>query len=69
MAIHSLSGVTTSDFVNLVRIKKAVELIERENYRFNEVAFHVGFSSQSYFNKCFKKVYNSTPKEYFEKHN
>jgi signal transduction histidine kinase/ligand-binding sensor domain-containing protein/DNA-binding response OmpR family regulator len=67
--IKSLSGVTTSDFVNLVRIKKAVELIERENYRFNEVAFHVGFSSQSYFNKCFKKVYNATPKEYFEKHN
>jgi AraC-like DNA-binding protein len=29
----------------------------------------VGFSSQSYFNKCFKKVYYATPKEYFEKHN
>jgi YesN/AraC family two-component response regulator len=66
--IKSLSGVTTSDFVNLVRIKKAVELINKENYLFNEVAYHVGFSSQSYFNKCFKKVYNATPKEYFEKH-
>lgn len=64
--IKSLSGVTTSDFVNLVRIKKAVELIKKENYLFNEVAFKVGFSSQSYFTKCFKKVYHVTPKEYFE---
>ena len=66
--IKSLSGETTTDFVNLTRLKKAVELIKKENYLFNEVAYHVGFNSQSYFNKCFKKVYNMTPKEYFEKH-
>lgn len=65
--IKSLSGITTSEFVNLVRIKKAVELITQENYLFSEVAFQVGFSSQSYFNRCFKKVYNVTPKEYFAK--
>lgn len=65
--IKSLSGLTTTDFVNLVRIKKAVELITKEDYRFNEVAFQVGFSSQSYFNRCFKKVYKVTPKAYFDK--
>ena len=48
------------------RIKKAVELIKKENYLFNEVAYQVGFNSQSYFTKCFKKVYKSTPKEYFK---
>ncbi|KJF43516.1 hypothetical protein LH29_15015 [Draconibacterium sediminis] len=65
--IKSLSGVTTSEFVNLVRLKKAIELIKEKNYRFNEVAFEVGFSSHSYFNRCFKKVYGVTPKEYFMK--
>jgi len=65
--IKSLSGLTTTDFVNLVRIKKAVELITKKDYRFNEVAFQVGFSSQSYFNRCFKKVYKVTPKAYFDK--
>ncbi len=65
--IKSLSGVTTTEFVNLVRIKKAVELIEQQNCTFNEVAFRVGFSSQSYFTKCFKKVYDITPKDYFSK--
>jgi AraC-like DNA-binding protein len=63
-----LSGLTTSDFVNLIRVKKAVELIKTDNFLFSEVAFRVGFSSQSYFTKCFKKVYNVTPKEYFEEH-
>lgn len=64
--IKSLSGETTSEFVNLIRIKKAVELLGSGQYRFNEVAYQVGFSSQSYFNRCFKKVYNTTPKEYIE---
>lgn len=65
--IKSLSGVTTSEFVNLVRLKKAIQLIKEKDYRFNEVAFEVGFSSHSYFNRCFKKVYGVTPKEYFMK--
>ncbi|SNR66192.1 Signal transduction histidine kinase [Lutibacter agarilyticus] len=64
--IKSLSGLSTSDFVNLVRIKYAVKLIIEENYRFSEVTYKVGFSSQSYFTRCFKKVYNVSPKEYFE---
>ncbi|WP_418263707.1 two-component regulator propeller domain-containing protein [Flavobacterium faecale] len=64
--IKSLSGLTTTDFVNLIRIKYAVKLIIEENCRFSEVTYKVGFSSQSYFTRCFKKVYNVSPKEYFE---
>ena len=67
--IKSLSGMTTSDFVNMVKVKKAVELIKNENLTFSEVAFRLGFSSQSYFTRCFKKVYNTTPKAYFDKNN
>ncbi|WP_066630604.1 hybrid sensor histidine kinase/response regulator transcription factor [Labilibacter marinus] len=66
--IKSLSGLSTSDFVNLVRVKLAIELVKTSNCTFNEVAFKVGFSSQSYFTKCFKKAYNTTPKAYFYKH-
>jgi signal transduction histidine kinase/ligand-binding sensor domain-containing protein/DNA-binding response OmpR family regulator len=65
--IKSLSGVTSSEFVNLIRVKKAVELIKNENYLFTEVAYHVGFSSRTYFTKCFKKVYGVSPTEYFNK--
>tara|TARA_R110002096_G_scaffold398142_7_gene594181 strand:+ start:1635 stop:2120 length:486 start_codon:yes stop_codon:yes gene_type:complete len=65
--IKSLSGLTTSEFVNLIKIKYAVNLVRKENYRFSEVYHRAGFSSQSYFTRCFKKVYNVTPKEYFNK--
>jgi signal transduction histidine kinase/ligand-binding sensor domain-containing protein/DNA-binding response OmpR family regulator len=64
--IKSLTGVSTTEFVNLIRIKKAIELIKKENYLFSEVAYQVGFNSQSYFTKCFKKVYGVAPKEYFK---
>lgn len=63
--IKLISGVTTTEYVNWVRVTKAVELITTEKCYFNEIAFRVGYSSQSYFTKCFKKVYNVTPKEYF----
>ncbi len=53
----------------MIKVKLAVELIEESNYSFSEVAFKLGFSSKSYFTRCFKKVYNSTPKAYFEKDN
>lgn len=64
--IKSLTGASTTEFVNLIRIKKAIELIKKENKLFNEVAYQVGFNSQSYFIKCFKKVYGVAPKEYFQ---
>ncbi len=63
--IKSLSGTSTSEFVNLVRINNAVKLIENGNHTYGDVAFHVGFNSQSYFIRCFKKIYGKTPKDYF----
>ncbi|QCX00979.1 response regulator [Aggregatimonas sangjinii] len=64
--IKSLSGLSTTGFINLIRIECAVKLVREKNYRFNEVAYRVGFSSQSYFTRCFKKVYKVTPQEYFK---
>ena len=58
--------MSTSEFVNLVRIEQAVKLVKEENFSFSEVAYKVGFSSQSYFTRCFKKVYEVSPKEYFK---
>ncbi len=65
--IKTLSGMTTSEYINMVKMQKAVEYIKSSEYTFNEIAFKLGFSSQSYFTRCFKKVYKITPKEYFEK--
>lgn len=52
-----------TEIVNDFRIKKAKQLI-RENCSFKEVAASVGFGSQSYFTKIFKKKVGMSPKEY-----
>ena len=52
-----------TDILNDLRIKEAKKLI-RQNMILKEVAFNVGFRSQSYFAKAFKKAVGISPKEY-----
>ncbi len=56
--------VTPNDFIRVVRLKKAAELLYQKEYRINEIAFIVGFSSSSYFSKCFFKQYGVLPKDF-----
>lgn len=70
LKMKNISGLTFTDYVRIARLKRAVELMKRGERNFNEIAFQVGFSSSSYFCKCFKKQFNMTPSEYLkEKHN
>ena len=64
--IKALSGMSTSEFVNLVRIQKAEHLISNGKHTLSDVAHLVGFSNHSYFSQCFKKVYGVSPKDYFK---
>lgn len=52
-----------TEIVNFQRIKKAKQLIE-EGYSFKEITYQVGFTSQSYFTKIFKKLVQMSPGEY-----
>ncbi|WP_229127678.1 response regulator transcription factor [Bacteroides nordii] len=64
--IKALSGTSPTDFIRLIRLKKASELIAEGHYRTGEVCYIVGINSPSYFIKLFQKQFNMTPKE-FEK--
>jgi signal transduction histidine kinase/ligand-binding sensor domain-containing protein/DNA-binding response OmpR family regulator len=66
--VKSISELTPNDFIRLIRLKKAAELLRQKEYRVNEVAFIVGFNSSSYFSKCFYKQFGVLPKD-FEKDN
>lgn len=57
------SGQNFTEIVNDMRIKEAKRLIKND-YSFKEVAYNVGFGSQSYFTKIFKKKVGMSPKEY-----
>lgn len=64
--LKGISGLTPNDFIRLVRLKKAAELFSQGEYRINEVCFLVGFSSPSYFAKCFQKQFGVLPTEFIK---
>lgn len=66
--IKSLFNLSPLDFIRLIRLKKAAELIQEGKYRIGDICSMVGFGSSSYFSKLFLKQFGMTPKE-FEKQN
>lgn len=62
--IKGLSGLTPNDFIKLERLKKAAHLIREKKYQISEVCYIVGFSSPSYFSKCFHKQFGVLPKDF-----
>ena len=61
--IKALSGIAPTEYLKVLRLNKAAELIRQGN-RVNEVYQQVGFSSASYFAKCFKAQFNVLPKDF-----
>lgn len=61
--IKALAGMSPNDYLKTLRMNKAAELI-RGGARISEVAEQVGFTSSSYFAKCFKAQYGVLPKDY-----
>ena len=66
--IKVLSGLSPNDFIRLIRLKKAAELILDGKHRIGEICYLVGINSPSYFSKIFLKQFGMTPKD-FEKQN
>ena len=62
--IKSLTGVTPNNFILIYRLNKAAAMIRSREYRLNEIADMVGFSSQSHFSRCFKQHFGMAPKDY-----
>lgn len=57
-------GKSVGDYVNSIRLKKAIELLESTNYNISKVMDSVGYDNESHFYKLFKKTYGVTPKEF-----
>lgn len=58
------TGMNFSAFLNSLRMRKAVELLEHTDKKVYEIAEEVGYSSLSYFSTAFKKSFGQTPAEY-----
>lgn len=67
--LSALTGLPVKEFIRLIRIKTAAELILKNQYTISEITYMVGFKDPSYFAKCFRKQYNCLPSEYNRLHN
>ncbi|MDO7173749.1 two-component regulator propeller domain-containing protein [Mariniflexile sp. AS56] len=61
--IKSLTGQTVNEFLRKIRIQKAKQILETGNSNISEVCYKIGFSSPSYFTKCFKAQFGILPTE------
>lgn len=62
--IKKLTGMSVSEFVRSVKLKLSLNLIKTSGKTMAEIAYEVGFSSPSYFTKCFKDQFGISPSEY-----
>lgn len=65
--VKQMTGRTPVDFIRHIRMQRASLLLREGRFSVSEVMYMVGFSSSSYFSKCFQKVYGITPAEYMRK--
>lgn len=63
------TGVTFSGYVNKLKIEEAASLLLYTEYTDAEISSLLGFSSQSYFIKVFRKQTGTTPKKYKKQYN
>lgn len=59
--IKALTNQTANEFLRNIRLQKAKQILELGSATVGEVSYKVGFSSHSYFTKCFKNHYGVLP--------
>ncbi len=66
--VKSLTNKSINQLIKETRLEEAAKLILESDLQASEISYKVGFSSPSYFNKCFSKYYGITPGGFKEKY-
>ncbi|MFZ0456512.1 MAG: two-component regulator propeller domain-containing protein [Ignavibacteriaceae bacterium] len=66
--INAVAGQTVREFIRIIRLKKAAELLVTTDMNITEISERVGFGSQSYFTTSFTEYFGINPSKYIEKH-
>ena len=62
--IMPIIGKSPNSFIKEFRLNKALELLDKQESNISEIAYQTGFSSPTYFSKCFHKAYGVLPSKY-----
>jgi signal transduction histidine kinase/ligand-binding sensor domain-containing protein/DNA-binding response OmpR family regulator len=64
----SLTGKTPIEYIRILRIRRAAQLLVKSQLTVMEIAYKVGFNDPRYFTKHFKSEYNMTPSQYIKQY-
>lgn len=62
--MRDILNTTANNYIRDRKIAKAEELLRTSTLQINEICYKVGFTTPSYFIKCFRKKYGMSPNEY-----
>mgnify|MGYP002576916828 FL=1 len=62
--VRGTTGYTPNEYIRVIRLRKAAELLKEGEKNVSEVAYAVGFDNPYYFSKCFKEPFGMPPSHY-----
>lgn len=65
--IKSLTNYSPNELLRIARLKKAASLLASSEMTVAEVGYEVGFSSPSYFTKCYKEQFGESPTDFLKR--
>lgn len=65
--IKSLTNYAPNELVRIIRLKASEQLLLNTEKSISEIAYETGFSSPSYFTKCFKEYFSENPTDFMKR--
>lgn len=62
--IQAATGQKPTEFIRTVRLRRAAELLREGQLSVTEISYATGFTSVSYFSRCFRTMYGVPPTQY-----
>ncbi len=59
--LKNLTGLSPNEYIRMLKLKRAAQLLEDSDLNITEITYKVGFSDPSYFRKCFKLQFGLSP--------
>jgi transcriptional regulator GlxA family with amidase domain len=62
----AITGKTPAEFIKVMRLKRAAQLMENSQMSVSEISYEVGFNGSRYFSNHFKDFFKISPSEYIK---
>jgi DNA-binding response OmpR family regulator len=62
--VKMLTNYSPNEYIRFLRLRKAMQFLSTSSLNINEICYETGFSSPSYFSKCYKEQFGELPSDY-----